>query len=65
MYSHGMSTTRDHAAMEKRRRKAARLFAKDCAAREVARRLGVARQVAYRWQATWREGGVAALASKG
>jgi len=32
---------------------------------EVVRRLGVARQVAYRWQAAWESGGEAALASKG
>lgn len=51
--------------MEKRRRQAAALFAKDCSAPEVARRLGVARQVAYRWQGAWRRGGAAALASKG
>jgi transposase len=31
----------------------------------VARRLGVARQVAYRWQSLWRQGGKPALASKG
>jgi len=31
----------------------------------VARRLGVARQVAYRWQNAWQQGGQAALASKG
>ncbi len=60
-----MPNTRDHAAMEKRRRKAAKLFAQDCAAPEVARRLGVARQVAYRWRDAWRQGGLAALASKG
>ena len=32
---------------------------------EVARRLGVARQVAYRWKHAWEQGGRAALASKG
>jgi transposase len=31
----------------------------------VAQRLGVARQVAYRWQESWRSGGADALASKG
>lgn len=51
--------------MEKRRKQAAKLFAKDCSAPEVARRLGVARQVAYRWREAWEEGGSAALASKG
>ena len=60
-----MATTRDHAAMEKRRKQAATLFTKDFSAPEVARRLGVARQVAYRWKSAWEQGGRAALASKG
>lgn len=60
-----MPKIRDHAQMEKRRKQAAKLFAKDCSAPEVARRLGVARQVAYRWREAWEEGGSAALASKG
>lgn len=60
-----MSKQRDHVQLEKRRQKAARLFAKECSAPEVARRLGVARQVAYRWQQVWKQGGKAALASKG
>ena len=51
--------------MERRRRKAARLFENNVTAPEVARRLGVARQVAYRWKDAWQKGGVAALASKG
>jgi len=51
--------------MEKRRKKAAKLFAKDCSAPEVARCLGVARQVAYRWKGAWDQGGNEALASKG
>lgn len=51
--------------MERRRKKAARLFDKGVKAPEVARRLGVARQVAYRWMDTWEAGGVKALASKG
>ena len=34
-------------------------------AKQVARRLGVARQVAYRWKKAWEQGGSAALASKG
>src|SRR5450756_2714878 len=60
-----MSKTRDHAAMEKRRKKAGKLFAKECSAPDVARRLGVARQVAYRWKNAWDQGGSAALVSKG
>jgi transposase len=60
-----MSKTRDHAAMEKRRKRAGQLFTKDYSAPEVARRLGVARQVAYRWKTAWDQGGSSALASKG
>jgi transposase len=51
--------------MEKRRQRAGKLFTKDYSAPEVARRLGVARQVAYRWKSAWHQGGSAALASKG
>ena len=51
--------------MEKRRKQAGKLFAKDYSAPDVARRLGVARQVAYRWKEAWDRGGSAALASKG
>jgi transposase len=65
MYGLGMLKTRDHAKMEKRREQAARLFAKGHSAPEVARRLTVARQVAYRWKDAWEQGGKAALASKG
>jgi transposase len=60
-----MSKTRDHAALERRRKQAGKLFAKDCSAPDVARRLGVARQVAYRWKNAWDQGGNEALASKG
>jgi transposase len=51
--------------MEKRRKQAAKLFIKHVSVPEVARRLGVARQVAYRWRSAWEQGGVLALASKG
>ena len=51
--------------METRRKKAGKLFAKEYSAPEVARCLGVARQVAYRWKNAWDQGGHAALASKG
>jgi transposase len=61
----GMSKTRDHAEMEKRRKKAGTLFNKGYSAPEVARRFGVARQVAYRWKDAWEQGGKEALASKG
>lgn len=60
-----MSKTRDHAALEKRRQRAGKLFIKEYTAPEVARQLGVARQVAYRWKGAWEQGGSAALASKG
>ena len=60
-----MLKTRDHAQLEKRRFQAGKLFAKGHPAPKVARRLGVARQVAYRWQNAWQQGGQAALASKG
>ncbi len=60
-----MAKTRDHAELEKRRRQAARMFDKGLSAPEVARHLGVARQVVYRWLETWQAGGTAALASKG
>jgi transposase len=60
-----MSKTRDHAEMEKRRKKAGALFNKGYSAPEVAHRFGVARQVAYRWKNALEEGGKAALASKG
>jgi len=60
-----MTETRDHAEMEKRRLQAGKLFAKEISAPEAARRLGVARQVAYRWKQAWEKGGKAALASKG
>jgi transposase len=52
-----MSKPRDHAAMEQRRKKAGKLFAKDYSAPDVARLLGVARQVAYRWKGAWDKGG--------
>jgi len=60
-----MATTRDHVELEKRRQQAAGLFAKGRSAPEVARHLGVARQVAYRWKDAFEEGGKNALASKG
>ena len=60
-----MKKNRDHAEMEKRRLKSAKLFDNGKSAPEVARRLGVARQVAYRWKSLWSNGGTQALASKG
>jgi transposase len=60
-----MSKTRNHAELEKRRKKAATLFNQGYSAPEVARRFGVARQVVYRWKDAWQQGGKSALASKG
>ena len=51
--------------MEKRRLRSARLFEKGYSSAEVARRLGVTRQVSHRWRQAWEAGGKAALASKG
>jgi len=51
--------------MEKRRLRAALLFDQNVPVPEVVRRLGVARQVAYRWHQVWEAGGEAALFSKG
>lgn len=41
------------------------MFDKELLAPQVARRLGVTRQVAYRWREAWQTGGSTALASKG
>lgn len=41
------------------------MFAKGYKAPDVAKRLGVARQVGCRWRQAWEEGGKSALASKG
>lgn len=60
-----MAQTRDHEVMEQRRRQAARWFEQEIPAPEVARRLGVARQVAYRWKLAWEQSGTDGLASKG
>lgn len=65
MLSSGMGQKLNHSQMEKRRRRAAKLFDKNVPVPEVVRRLGVARQAVYRWHAAWKTGGEAALASKG
>ncbi len=51
--------------MEKRRLKAAQLFAQGKGPSEVARLLEVRRQSAHDWQQRWQNGGVAALRSRG
>ena len=60
-----MAKQRDHGVMEKRRLKAAKLFDQGKGPSEVARVLKVRRQSAHDWQQRWREGGAAALRSKG
>lgn len=60
-----MAKQRDHAAMEKRRLKAAELFAKGKGASEVARLLGVRKQSAHGWLKAWQAKGQEALKSKG
>lgn len=56
---------RDFAQMRSRRRKAARLFEKGERPAEVARRLGVTRQSASRWQKLHEKGGMQALEGAG
>lgn len=60
-----MALTRDHNRMEKRLFQAAAMFETGTSAPEVGRRLGVTRQVAYRWKSAWEKNGKASLASKG
>jgi transposase len=60
-----MATHRNHALLERRRRKASGMFECGVPVSEVARRLGVASQVVYRWRQAWERGGDEALASKG
>jgi transposase len=60
-----MAKQRDHGVMEKRRLKAAKLFARGKGPSEVARLLKVRRQSAHEWQQRWRDGGIAALRSAG
>src|SRR5437868_9334170 len=55
----------DLASLEKRRRRAARMFERGASQSEVARALGVTRQSAFRWHRAWIEGGSGALASAG
>jgi transposase len=56
---------KDYATEQRRRLKAGRLFAGGLAQATVARRLGVSRQTASRWQQWWRSGGVVALRGAG
>ena len=56
---------RDFEALERRRRKAARLFAKGVPQAEVARRLNVSRQSVSRWYQRWIKRGEDALVGTG
>ena len=56
---------RDFQGMEKRRRRAARMFARGATQADVARELEVSRQSVSRWYADWREGGTKALKAAG
>ena len=56
---------RQRAKLQAVRERAAELFAQGAPTSSVARQLGVARQTAVSWRARWREGGAAALRSRG
>ena len=59
-----MVLTRDHTRMEEPRVQASARFEKGTSAPEVGRRLGVTRQVAYRWKSAWERKGKAGRKSK-
>jgi len=56
---------RDPAALERRRLKAARLFAAGVSQAQVARKLGVTSGTASRWYGAWKRHGEAGLARRG
>jgi transposase len=56
---------RDFAGMEKRRLRAADLFAAGVPQVVVARKLGVSKQSAHRWHKAWTDGGTQALKAAG
>jgi transposase len=56
---------RDFDAMERRRKRAARMFARGKSQADVARELEVTRQSVSRWHAEWEAGGTAALDGAG
>ena len=56
---------RDFAWLERRRMRAAELFARGLCQAEVARQLGVSAQSAGRWHKAWQEGGKEALRAAG
>lgn len=58
--------TRDFISLERRRKQAARLFAKgESSLASIARQLKVTRQSATRWYQQWRKGGTGALKAAG
>ena len=59
------SVRRDFEAMERRRRRAARMFQGGASQAEVSRQLEVSRQSVSRWYADWRRGGAKALRAAG
>jgi transposase len=56
---------RDFEAMERRRKRAARMFARGVTQADVARELGMSRQSVSRWYAEWQAGGARALKAAG
>jgi transposase len=60
-----VTSRRDFAGLEERRRTAGRLFAKGKTQAEVSRELGVSRQSTSRWYADWQAGGNRGLAAAG
>lgn len=56
---------RDFAALEERRLRAAKLFAKGLSQAEVARQTGVSRESARRWSEAWKRGGKPELKQAG
>jgi transposase len=61
----GVRPRRDFEALEERRKKAARLFARGRSQADVARELEVSRQSASRWYAEWSTKGTGALSKAG
>jgi transposase len=60
-----LAARRDFEGMEKRRRRAARMFARGATQADVARELEVSRQSVSRWYADWQAGGPKALKGAG
>lgn len=65
MPNYKLQTPRDRVAMEKRRMEGVELLKQGMKQSEVARRLGVVRQAVSQWAAALRQGGKAAVKSKG